>query len=308
VPLPRWNRQAIRELMPYTGPATLACFAWTGFRNGDYAIISARLGAAQAGLYWRAYQLAVEYQKKISTVMTQIAFPVLARAVDEDEMLALRRRMVRVLTVILFPLLIMLVLVAPALVPWLFGDVWTPAVVPMQILALGGAATLVIDAVAPALMATGRAKALLAYGVGHFVIYVGAVVLVSGRGIAAVATAATVVHAIFLVIAYQVMLRRGLRAALRAIWVDVSAATVACVALAAVAGPANWALDNAGAPVLVQLALVGGTGGLAYLVALRAGFPEAWRDLSVVLRRILPGRVMTLIERLPASRRPVLEP
>ncbi|MEA2244985.1 MAG: lipopolysaccharide exporter, partial [Solirubrobacteraceae bacterium] len=119
VPLPRWNRQAIRELMPYTGPATLACFAWTGFRNGDYAIISARLGAAQAGLYWRAYQLAVEYQKKISTVMTQIAFPVLARAVDEDEMLALRRRMVRVLTVILFPLLILLVLVAPALVPWL---------------------------------------------------------------------------------------------------------------------------------------------------------------------------------------------
>ncbi|MGH2944546.1 MAG: oligosaccharide flippase family protein, partial [Solirubrobacteraceae bacterium] len=85
LPLPRWNRQAVRELMPYSGPATLACFAWAGFRNGDYAIISARLGATQAGLYWRAYQLAVEYQKKISAVMTQMAFPVLARAAGEEE-------------------------------------------------------------------------------------------------------------------------------------------------------------------------------------------------------------------------------
>jgi len=242
-----------------------------------------------------------------------MAFPVLARTEGEDEMLALRRRMVRVLTVILFPLLIMLVLLAPALVPWLFGDVWAPAVLPMQILALGGAATLVIDAVAPALMATGRAKALLAYGVGHFVLYAGAVVLVSSKGISAVAGAATVVHTIFLVVAYQVMLRRGVRAALRAIWADVSAATLACVALVAVAGPVSWGLGNAGAPVLVQIALVGATGGLAYLATVRAAFPTAWGDLSAVLRRVLPARVLALLERLPgpggdAGARPVLEP
>ena len=78
VPLPRWNTGAARDLLPYGGPAALAAVAWTGFRNGDYAIIGARLGAAQAGFYWRGYQLAVEYQRKISTVMTQIAFPVLA--------------------------------------------------------------------------------------------------------------------------------------------------------------------------------------------------------------------------------------
>ena len=105
--------EEIGDLLPYGGPATLASLAWTGFRNGDYAIIGATLGAAQAGFYWRAYQLAVEYQKKISAVMSQMAFPVLARTAGKEEMLALRRRMVQMLTVILFPLLALLVLLAP---------------------------------------------------------------------------------------------------------------------------------------------------------------------------------------------------
>ena len=62
VPLPRWRRDAVRDLLPYGGPAALAAVSWVGFRNGDYAIIGARLGAAQAGFYWRGFQLAVEYQ------------------------------------------------------------------------------------------------------------------------------------------------------------------------------------------------------------------------------------------------------
>src|SRR5919205_874690 len=79
VPLPRWRGAAVRDLLPYGGPAMLACFSWAGFRNGDYAIIGAKLGAGQAGFYWRGFQLAVDYQNKLSAVMNQVAFPVLSR-------------------------------------------------------------------------------------------------------------------------------------------------------------------------------------------------------------------------------------
>jgi O-antigen/teichoic acid export membrane protein len=250
-PFPRWRRQEIGELLPYGGPATLASLAWTGFRNGDYAIIGATLGSAMAGFYWRSYQLAVEYQKKISAVMSQMAFPVLARAAGREEMLALRRRMVQTLTVILFPLLTMLVLTAPTVIPWLFGAEWEPAVVPTQILAAGGAATLVIDAVGPALMAEGRAKALLGFGVGHFLIYVGAVYLVAPHGIAAVAAAASIVHGAFLFVAYQLMLGGPLRQSLHHLYHDVLAATVSSLALVAAAVPTNMAMQNA--PTLVHL-------------------------------------------------------
>jgi O-antigen/teichoic acid export membrane protein len=299
VPLPRWNRDAVRDLLPYGGPATLACIAWTGFRNGDYAIIGARLGPAQAGFYWRAYQLAVEYQRKISSIMSQMAFPVLARTAGAAEMLALRRRMVQVLTTVLFPLLVLLALLAPTVIPWLFGSTWEPAVLPTQILALGGASTLVIDAVGPALMAAGRAKALLGYGVGHFVVYAGAVIAVSSRGLSAVAIAATVVHTIFLVIAYQVMLGGHLGRALRFLWHDVAAATVCCLALAAAGVAVQWAARGAELPAPLHIAAVALAGALAYLVALRAAFPSAWGDVLAVARRVVPARALLLRERLP---------
>jgi len=297
IPLPRWNRRAVSDLLPYGGPAALACVAWTGFRNGDYAIVGAQLGSAQAGLYWRGYQLAVEYSRKISIVTTQMAFPVLSRTAGRAEMLVMWRRMVQLLTVILFPLLVLLVLLAPTVVPWLFGPAWEPAVLPAQILAAGGAAMLVIDAVGSALMAAGRTKAMLAYGVGHFVVYAGAVVIVAPMGLPAVAIAAGVVHFLFMLIAYQILLG-GRGSAVRFLWLDVRAAAVSCGALAAVGGLVEWGLRGAGAPALAHMVLVGGAGGGAYLVALRVCFPVAFSDLASALRRVIPSRGLRLAGRL----------
>lgn len=290
-PLPRWRPQQMRELLPYGGPAALACIAWTGFRNGDYAIIGAKLGTAQAGFYWRAYQLSVEYQRKISVLMSQMAFPMLARTEGVEQMHALRRRMVQLTTVVLFPLLVSLALLAPELVPWAFGPQWQPAVLPTQILALGGAAVLVTDAVGSALMAAGRSRALLGYGVAHFGVYAAAVIAVASHGLAAVAIAAAVIHTIFLVIAYQVLLRGGLRNALHVLWGDIAPATVGCLVLVAAAGPMEWALRSFDAHPLAHFTLVGAAGAVAYLLALRAWFAPSFSDLVAALRKIVPERL-----------------
>ena len=290
IPLPRWHRGAVRDLLAYGGPASLACLCWAGFRNGDYAIVGARLGAAQAGFYWRGFQLAVEYQRKVSVVMSSVAFPVLARTAGVEEMFALRGRMVRLLTITVFPPLVTLVLLAPVAVPWLFGAAWEPAVLPTQILAGAGAATVVIDAVGTVLMAAGRARAMLGYGVAHFLVYVVAVFFASRWGLAGVSVAAVSVHLVFLVVAYEVLLRGRPDRTLRFLWNDVSAATLGCVALVAAAWPADLALAGSGAPALARMAIVAAVGGCAYLGALRIWFPEAWQDLSALVRRVMPGR------------------
>jgi PST family polysaccharide transporter len=290
LPLPRWRPAAMRELLPYGGPAALASICWTGFRNADYAIVGARLGAAQAGFYWRGFQLAVEYQRKVTVVMTQMGFPVFARSESVDEMFVLRRRMVRLLTVVLFPVLVVLVLLAPVVIPWLFGPQWKPAVVPTQILTATGATTVIIDQVGAVLMATGRSRAMLGYGLAHFVVYAGAVLFAAGHGLAAVSAATVVVHTIFLVIAYHMMLRGRPERTLPFLWGDVAAATVSCVVLAVAAWPVEAALDAAGAPAPVHIVLVGAVAAIAYLAALRLLFADAWRDLFSLLRRMLPLR------------------
>ncbi len=297
-PPPRPRREARRDILGYGLPASLAAASWVGFRNCDYAIVGARLGPMQAGYYFRAYVLAVEYQKKISLVMGQVGFPVLARAANAQERSSLQSQMVKLLTTTLFPLLCMLTVLAPTAVPWVFGPAWEPAVVPTQILALGGAATLVIDAAGAALMAAGRSRALLGYGVSHFAVYAAVVFLVAPLGLSAVAIGASVVHTLFLVIAYVLMLRGTHENPVRRLWSDVWPAVGSCLGLAAVAVPLTLMLSSAGAPAFVELAAVGLAGFGAYAITLRTCFGQTWHGLTAVVAQVLPERSRTVVTRL----------
>jgi O-antigen/teichoic acid export membrane protein len=296
-PPPRLRRAPARELLSYGGPASLAAVGWAGFRNCDYAIVGARLGPLQAGFYYRAYTVAVEYQKKVSTLMGELGFPLLSRAGTVDDQRMLRGRMVRMETLVLFPALTLLAIVAPVLIPWFFGHQWASAAVPTQILAIGGAATLVIDAVGAALMATGRARALLGYGWGHFVAYAAAVVIASPFGIVAVAAAAAIVHSAFVFAAYVLLLQgddaKGAGLLVRAskeLWGDIQPATVSCAAIAAVAVPVALGLSSAQFPPLAFMAIVTAAGAATYLMALRLIFPNSLRSLSNLVAHLLPER------------------
>jgi lipopolysaccharide exporter len=300
-PLPRWRRHAVHELLSFGGPASMAAASWFGFRNCDYAIIGARLGAVPTGLYFRAYTLSVEYQKKVSNVMSSVGFPALARTQSREEMEALRGRMVRMLTIVLFPLLVLLAIEAPVLVPWLFGHRWTPAVVPTQILAVGGASTLVIDAAGASLMASGRSRAIMGFGWGHFSVYAIAVFLIAPLGISAVAIAASVVHTAFMLVAYVLMLSGSGENALRRLWQDIKPASVACLAPAAAAVPASLMLRAAHTPSLAYAAAVSLLGGITYLLALRICFPASLQSLQRFVGHLLPGKPLQRVPRRPAT-------
>jgi lipopolysaccharide exporter len=297
-PLPRLHRGPARELLGYGMPFSLASVSWIGFSNVDYAIIGARLGAVQTGFYYRAYTLAVEYQTKVSVVMTQVGFPVLSRTDGPAELAHLHRQMVRMLTILMFPLLALLAIGAPVLVPLMFGSDWSGAVVPVQILAVGGAATLVIDAAGTVLMATGRTRALLGYGVAHFAAYGLAVLIAVSHGLAAVAVAGSAVHTAFLVVAYLLILRGSGERPLRRLLGDVSPATVSSLALVALALPASLGLSAAGLGPIPWLLGVGLVAAPTYLLALRFGFPVVWAEQRGALARIIPWR-LNLAERFP---------
>jgi PST family polysaccharide transporter len=289
-PPPRLHRAPARELLSFGGPASLAAASWFGFRNCDYAIIGARLGAVPTGMYFRAYTLGVEYQKKVSNVMNTVGFPALSRTNGRAELEALRERMARMLTLVLFPLLVLLAVEAPVLVPWLFGQRWAPAVEPTQILALGGACTLVIDTTGAALMASGRVRAMMGFGWGHFLVYGAVVFAIAPLGIDAVAVAASIVHTLFLVVSYALLLRGTEQQALGRLWHDVKPATVSCLAPAAAALTASAWLRGAHAPPALYVAAVSASGLAAYLLALRICFPASFGALRGFVGHLLPRR------------------
>jgi len=287
--LPRWNWVAARELASTAVPAAVASLSYQGFRNVDYAIVGAKLGAATAGFYWRAFQLGVEYQRKITMVMMQMALPVYSRAEDLAHMRALRQRIVRVNAAVLFPILAMFIAIAPVLVPFVYGSPWEPAVVPSQILAGAGMVMALSTGMGPLVVAAGKPQALARWNVVLLVGYAATVfVSASAGGIVTVCAAVTAFYIVQLLVFHYFLLERLVGIPMRSLFYDVASAATGSIALLLVALPTVALLDGheVAAPLVCVVATALGLA--AYLVVVRGLFPKTWQDLALLGRRVMP--------------------
>jgi O-antigen/teichoic acid export membrane protein len=286
----RLRHREAREVAGFGIPAALAGLVGVGFSNVDYVILAARLSATHAGLYWRAFQLGVSYQEKVSGVMLRLAFPVYARTSDAAELRRLHERATRLHATVLLPLLGVLIVTAPVLVPWMFGPAWAPAVVPTQILAVAGMIAAVLTGYPQVMLAVGQPKALLRFNLVVLGCYM-AVILVAVRfGLTVVCLSVVGSHIVLLFAVYRVLLKRYVGVPLRALWSHLLPSLVGCLALLAAGFPLRELLQAGSVPAVPSLALLGLACLTVYLLTVRAAFPAAWDDVRLVTKRVFPGR------------------
>jgi lipopolysaccharide exporter len=285
---PRWRPRELREIAGFGMPAAGSSILYAVQRNVDYVILAARVPAAQVGFYLRGFQLGSEYQSKISGILLRVAFPVLSRSRDLEEVRRIRARIIRVHAAVLFPLLFGLIALAPVFVPLVYGDAWEPAVELTQVLALAGLVAVLGTGTGPLLLATGHPRALLRYNLAALAAYIAAVLIAVPHGSLAVCWAVAGVSALsFLVLQYAVVERVvGIRLAetLR----DAVPALVCGLALLATAWAGVHLLDDVAGRLAVLLA-AGLASAVVYALALRALFPGTWRDLTLLAGGLRPG-------------------
>jgi O-antigen/teichoic acid export membrane protein len=264
---PAWHRAEAREILRFGFPSLGSGLASIGAQHIDYAVVAARLPAASVGLYWRAYTLGVDYQGKLSGILVQIGLPLYARAADLATRQAMRERIVRLQTLLLFPLLGALILLAPVAVPLIFGDQWEEAVEPTQILAVAGMMAAIQAGTGPLLLAVGRPGVLLRWNLSK-IIGLGVVVyFVAPEGLVALAAAVTIFNVARSLIGQQILLSRYAG-------IDVRGLFFVCLP----------ALTATAAMLLL------GWGVLAYIATLALAFPAALTELRDVRNRLLPRR------------------
>lgn len=105
--------------------------------NVDYLIIGRLIGTEALGAYTLAYQLVIQPVRKINPILTIVAFPAFALRHEDDA--ALSRgflELSKLLAFLAFPVLAGMAVLAPVLVPTIFGSGWDAAVallVPLSI-------------------------------------------------------------------------------------------------------------------------------------------------------------------------------
>jgi O-antigen/teichoic acid export membrane protein len=283
-PFPVPSRAGISDIYRFASAATGSSLVFLTYRNIDYAILGAQASPAQVGLYWRAYQLGVSYQGKISRVMLRVSLPIYSRATSLEELQRLRVRIVRTHATVLLPLLGTFIGVAPVLVPWLFGSAWEPAVVPAQIMAVAGMADAVTTGVGPLMIALGRPRALLIWNVVQLVAFTAIVLVLAPRGTTTLATGVAV-FGVFNAFAIQFgLLRPYAGLPLRQLVADTSAGVAAALAAIAATVSARELLEGS-LPDIAVLAILGAVALLAVAVVLRVAFPEQANDVLRILGR-----------------------
>jgi O-antigen/teichoic acid export membrane protein len=287
---PRWRPREMREVARFALPAGLAGTAVVGYGNVDYLILGATLSPAKVGYYYRAYTLGVQYERKISAIITRLAFPVYSRTESLDHMRAVRSRVIRINATVILPLLALFIALAPQLVPWLFGERWEPAVLPAQILAVAGMARMINNGTPPLMLAAGRPGALLAFNLCRFAILGVVVLLAVPYGLTAVCVAVAAFQVTTVLVSYALMLGRLVGVTLRQLADEVWPAIASSGILLTAAFPATYALSSSGLPRPAVALLVSLLAAPLYLLALRFISPAAWADVALLARGVLLPR------------------
>jgi PST family polysaccharide transporter len=281
--LPGWDRSAARDLRRFGVYASLNGLGWTVLRNIDYLIIGARLSPRQVGIYYRAFQFGAQYQSKVTVVLLKMLFPLMSRAKQAKDMRLVRERAVQFNALTALPLLGLLVVLAPTVVPLLYGPRWHAAIAPTQILTFAGMASVLMAGADGPALALGRAADVSRFILGFIVLYAGAILIASQYGLLAVCWAAAGVHVVML--AQRYLIDRVIGLPFKQIAIDAGPAVLAtAVSMLAVAVLRSGVGDL---PPILNAAVCGVVGISVYASVIRLAFPRQARVMFGLAVRVL---------------------
>lgn len=135
----KFDFQASKELFRFGGWVFLKNLSRYLADNVDYFFIGRYLNAQQLGFYTKAFDLMRLPQRRISRAINSVMFAAFARVQDQPEKVkAGFEKAVLVVSLVSYPLLIGMMIVAPEFVLVVFGEKWQPMTLPLQIMCVSG--------------------------------------------------------------------------------------------------------------------------------------------------------------------------
>lgn len=133
---PQFDKQAFKDLFYFGGGFTIARVGNYVAGNVDNFVVGRWLGVLSLGLYSRAFQMMVMPATMFGQVLDTVLFPAMAAVQDSKARLTSAfRRGVLFIAVVVLPISVLSVILAPEIVRIVLGTNWDDAIVPFQILA-----------------------------------------------------------------------------------------------------------------------------------------------------------------------------
>jgi O-antigen/teichoic acid export membrane protein len=134
-PRRQFSKDAFRNLFGFGARVWAFNFVNYVRENVDNLAVGRMLGATQLGFYAFAYDSAAFPRRQLQNVVGRVMFPAFSKAQDDNAVLrSTYLKVIRYISLLAFPALSGLAMVAPELIPLVYGDKWIPSVLPLQFL------------------------------------------------------------------------------------------------------------------------------------------------------------------------------
>ncbi len=152
-----WDTAIVRSVVRYGLPATGSSLCWVIFTTADYAVVGTFFDMETLGYYAMAFYLTDLPMSKINQIIRPVLIPYFSKV--REDLPQLRESFLavaRACSLIFFPLLLGLSIVAPEAVPIVLGDKWIALIVPLQVLCIVSLLRAFTDSVSPVFLALGK--------------------------------------------------------------------------------------------------------------------------------------------------------
>ena len=202
----QYNIKEAREVLKFAKNITGERISYFVSSRMDYIIVGRVLGTTALGFYTLASELTTLPAKRISSLVSGVAFPTFSLMQNNGE--GLRSAYLKVnktLSLITFPLLAGLLALSSLFVHIFYDSSWIPMIVPIQILCLVGAIKSIMHNNGAIFYTKNRTDISLKWGIIQLVIIPLPLMLGSYYGLAGIAIALTVTYICFFVYIQRIL-------------------------------------------------------------------------------------------------------
>lgn len=266
--------------------------------DGDTLLIGKVLGSQALGVYNLAYLAANLVTRNVTGLVNKLAFPTLSSISGNiDQLRNAVKRMLLLLSLITFPLLIGLFVVADDFILTLYGPQWTEAILPLRIMLVFALRHSVGTTSSVLFKAVGRTDISFKLGAATIPFYLISIWLGAKQGIVGVAIAITVVRTLFGLISFELM-GRCLKQSFWQVIAPMAPSFSASCLMGGVVYLANLILDPMlGGSNVLSLIISVAIGGLTYLFLLRTIYHSIAEELARTTAPML-GPLQGLVVRI----------
>jgi O-antigen/teichoic acid export membrane protein len=281
-----YSTRSLRELGSFAGKTSGARLLGYVNLNADNFLIARFLGPAPLGVYAVAYNVMFAPLARLASPIQQVLFPAFARiAADPPRVGAAWLRGNRIVAAVSVPAFVGLAVVAPDFVSAVLGDRWHKAIPVLQLLCVAGLSQSLQSLNHSALQALDRAGALLGFMIFSTTVTVSAFAIGLHWGVVGVAAGFAAARTGVLPV-FTTIVCRAAQTRVREFAGSIRGVLEVSAAMGALALAARLALEQAGVPAGLRLALVVAAGAAAYLALLVWREPELVAEVrALALRR-----------------------